>query len=562
MKLRSFFLTLAAGCLLLLLIAAGSLYWILAQSPLNLLQEGITKEPAAAIFIPRQAPVMISMLVNPDRLEAFRQLSAPPGKRRRSRWELNQLKKSLLANTELKYQKDIQPWLGDEITLAVNSLDFDHNPENGVKPGYLLAVTTKDAQLAREFLQLSFSQQAIAGTSDLVFEQYKGINLIYQRPLIPEADHTIVASAVVGDFVLFANHPKVLRDAINNVQVPNLNLKNSPSYQGALKTILEPNIGITFVNLPALSAWIANSSVSESPEIEQMLTIALSLKRQGLVAQTALIGVAGEESQAPALSEPVEALKYVPAETILTAAGTNLNQFWTQIATGLEQDSPLQQLLNQALSRVQEPLNITLSEDIFSWVTGEYSLSLVPNPQGGEPDWVFVAEKTPDANSDEAIEHLDNLAKEQGLSVGNLPLLDTNITAWTKLVTTSGMGKEESLARLDAEVKGVHTSVGKYEIFTTSIEAMAHALQEGENSLVESEKFQQAIAALPPENDGYFYIDWNQSEPIVEQKLPLIRFVELAGEPLFNNLRSLTLSSQGSENSIRRATVFFNLGAK
>ncbi|TRT47304.1 MAG: DUF3352 domain-containing protein, partial [Microcystis aeruginosa Ma_QC_C_20070703_M131] len=29
-----------------------------------------------------------------------------------------------------------------------------------------------------------------------------------------------------------------------------------------------------------------------------------------------------------------------------------------------------------------------------------------------------------------------------------------------------------------------------------------------------------------------------------------------------NNLRSLTISSQGSENSVRRGTIFFNLGVK
>ncbi|MGK7877203.1 MAG: DUF3352 domain-containing protein [Xenococcaceae cyanobacterium] len=564
MKLRSFFIALATGVLVLLLIAAGSLYWILAQSPLNLLRGRVTTAPTAAMFVPTQAPVMVSMLVNPDHLETFRQLTASVGERRRSQVELNQLKKSLLANTGLNYQKDIQPWLGDEITLAVTSLDFDRDWENGVQPGYLLAVTTKDSELAREFLQLYFSEQAIAGTSDLIFEQYKGINLIYQHPLEAELNSRIVASAVVGDFVLFANHPKVLRDAINNVQVADLNLKNSPSYKEALKTIREPRIGIAYVNLPALSAWIAKAPAPETPHIKQMLAVALSLRRQGLVAESALIGVAGEENQPPALSEPVGALEYVPAQSILTAAGTNLNQFWTQIATGLDPESPLQQLLNQALSGLQAPLGrLDLPQDIFSWVQGEYALSLMPNPETYQPDWVFVAQKATVANPKQAIEHLDNLAKEQGLSVGNLSLLDRTITAWTKLSAVSdGVDKGNGFVSLDAQVKGVHASAGKYEIFTSSIEAMAQALEGVETSLLESEKFQQAIAPLPAENDGYFYIDWSHCEPIFEQRLPLVRVFELAGQPLFNNLRSLTLSSQGSENGIRRATVFFNLGAK
>lgn len=561
MKLRSFFLILATVVVALLAIAGGSLYWILAQSPLPLVKGGVTNQPTAAIFVPKQAPVMVSLLVNPDRLESFAQLTAYPKNRRRSRGEIEQVERSLLANTGLDYQKEIRPWIGDEITLSVTSLDFDRDPANGVRPGYLLAVRTKDPELAREFLQLSYSEQAIAGTFDLVFEQYKGINLIYKRPLQPPLKTSFLASAVVGDFVLFANDPKVLRDAINNVQVADLNLKNSSYYQEALQTILEPRIGFVYANLPAVSAWIANAPAPETPEVRQILTVALSLKSQGLVAQTALTGVAGAENQAPALAAPVGALAYVPDDTILTAAGTNLKQFWTQIETGLEPDSPLQQIFNQALNLLQEPLGINLPQEIFDWVRGEYSLALVPHPNGGEPDWIFIAEKTPDANTDEAIAHLDALAKEQGYSVGNLPLLDKTVTAWTKLSTSSGKGLD-SLARLEATVSGVHTSVDKYEIFATSVEAMAKALRDVESSLGNSKKFQQAISALPTENDGYFYIDWNQSEPILDEKLPLVRVVELAVKPLFKNLRSLTISSQGSQNSIRRATIFFNLGVR
>jgi hypothetical protein len=558
-KSRNFFLILATVAAVSLSIAGGGLYWILAQSPLVLLKGGVTQEPTAALFVPKQAPAMVSLLVNPDRIESFAQLTAYPKNRRRSRQEIEQVETSLLANTGLDYQKEIRPWLGDEITLAVSSLDFDRDRANGVRPGYLLAVKTKDPELSREFLQLSYSQQAIAGTFDLVFEQYKGINLIYKRPLQPALKTSFLASAVVGDFVLFANDPKVLRDAINNVQVADLNLKNSPYYQEALQNINEPSIGVVYANLPAVSAWIANAPVPETPEVRQMLAVALSLKSQGLVAQTALIGVAGEENQAPALAAPVGALTYVPDDSILTAAGENLKQFWTQIETGLDRDSPLQQVLNRAINSLEEPLGVELPQDIFSWVVGEYSLALAPHPDEGEPDWIFVAEKT--ADSENAIAHLDELAKEQGYSVGNLPLQDKTVTAWTKLSTSSDT-RAGNLARLEAIVRGVHTSVGKYEIFTTSVEAMSKALQGAELSLSSSNKFQQAISALPKENDGYFYIDWNQSEPLLETKLPLVRVVELAVKPLFQNLRSLTVTSQGSQNTIRRATVFFNLGVR
>ncbi|PSP09674.1 MAG: hypothetical protein BRC50_16995 [Cyanobacteria bacterium SW_11_48_12] len=391
MKLRSFFFALAAVSLVLLLISVGSLYWLLSQSPLTLRGGGITAHPTAAMFVPKQAPLMGSILVNPDRMEAYRQLRANPGERRRSRRELQRLKKSLLNNTGLDYRQDIQPWLGQEITLAVTSLDFDRNQENGAQPGYLLAATAQDAELAREFLQSYFSQQAATGTSDLVFEQYKGVNLIYRHSLTSCGEKKpcppSISSAVVGNFVLFANHPKVLRDAINNVQVPDLNLQHSSSYQQTRQTIEQPRIGEAFVNIPAVTAWLADEPASEIPE--QRLTLALSLDPQGLRSETALLGVEGDESnRKPALSEPVEALQYTPASSILTAAGVNLNQVWTKISAGLEGDHSLARLLQQSRRNFQNRFGIDLPEEIFSWVEGEYALSLLPSR-----DWVFVAEK-------------------------------------------------------------------------------------------------------------------------------------------------------------------------
>jgi hypothetical protein len=555
-KLRPFFLTLILSVILLLSLAGSSLYWILKPSPLNLFAGGVTKEPTAAVFLPKQAPVMVSLLTNPDRLDALARFIASPQNRRRSHRELLTIEKTLLAKTGLDYQTQIQPWLGEEITLAVTSLDYDHNPNNGVKPGYLLAVSTKDQQLAKEFLQASYSTEAIAGTSDLIFESYKGVNLISQQNPTLTKNPPLSATAIVGNMVLFANDSLVLKESINNVQVPDLNLKNAAGYQKALQTIVAPRIGVVYTNFPALSAWLANLPIPELPEITQTLTIAFSIKSEGLVAETALIGVSGESDRSPVLSEPVQAFSYLPANTILTATGTNLNQLWQQIETGLDQDSPLQQLLNRSLSYLQEPLALNLSKDVFPWVQGEFSLGLVPNSEGGEPDWIFVAQKSADVAMDEVLEKFDQLAEDGGYTVGNLPLLDTNVTVWTKLKAAFKNNQNS----LEAEVSGVHGNIGDYVIFSTSVEAISQALDSNYPKLVETEEFQHVIEGLYPENDGYFYLNWQESEPILTQKLPIARVVEFGVKPLLRNIHSFTLSSQGSDHGIRRATIFFNVG--
>jgi hypothetical protein len=554
MKRRNFFLSLTLGVIAILAIAIVNLINILAKSPLKLLQGGITEEPTAAMFVSRQAPIMLSLQVNPDRLEAFTDLATPISQRKKSHGEYQEIKDSILSNTQINYARDIQPWLGEEATLAVTSLDFDRNYQNGVQPGYLCAISTKNKNLAKEFLQASFSQQAIVGELELEFENYKGVNLIYQNPLTPNQKSTL-ASAIVGNFILFANHPKVLKEAINNVQASDLSLQQSSDYQNALKTITNPRIGIAFINLPSLSAWIGKKPLPETPEIQQMLTLALALKSEGLVAQTALIGVSGETEQKPSLNAPVEALRYIPSNSILTAAGKDLNHLWEQIQTGLEPESPLQQLVQQTVNKLQQPFGINIPKQIFTWVDQEYSFAVVNHAKNQQLDWIFVIEKD---GKETYIEQLDQIAQAKGLSVGQFPILNTKIIAWTELTTASN---NDNYTQLDAKVYGVHTNVGKYEIFASSIESLAQALKGDENSLLISQKFQNAITALPLNNDGYFYLDWTNIKPLT-QKFPLIRVIEFIGHPLLENLQSLTLSSQGSENGIRRGTVFFNFTLK
>jgi hypothetical protein len=628
MKLRSFFYILTSIVLALLLVAAVGFYWLVSQSPLSLLKGSQETTPGAAIFIPKQAPAMVSLLVNPDRLADFRLVAVRPGERRQARAELNQLKQSLLANTGLDYEQDIKPWLGRELTWAVTSLDIDRDSANGKQPGYLLAIATQNPERSREFLQLFWQKRAIAG-ADLVFEQYKGVKIIHgnligevedQKSGVktqnakPKAQNAkrktqnaklsppaplpspALSSAAVGDrFILFANHPKVLRDAINNVQAPDLSLNNASAYNQSLQTLTEPRVGLTFVNLPGLANWLKDSPPQPETELAksdgtpatgetvapspyQTLAVAIKLDRWGLLADTALIAKEGKRPPVSAsLSQPVAALQYIPASSSLSASGVNLDRVWTGLAQDLKSYETVSKLVNQPLVALQKQWNIDLPKDVFSWVKGEYALGLMPEPVGrvgsGErgqekqpnstllspyalsSDWIFVAQRD-SAAAKQGIERLDAIAQKQGLSVGPVKLDNQTISTWTQL--TTGTDKKDALA-LQAKVRGVHATIGNYEIFTTSIAAIDRALKAVEKSLIKGDRFQQAIDPLLQPNNGYLYLDWATSQPFLEQQFPLLKVAELAGKPLFNHLQSLTVSGYGSQSGVQRGGVFIKL---
>ena len=573
MKLRSFFYLLATIATGLFLTGTIAFLWLFAQSPLGLLN-GSRDEPSAAMFISKQAPVMASLMVNPDRLTALRQIVVKPGKRKQARAELDQFKQGLIGATGLDYQRDLQPWLGDEITLAVTTLDIDRDSENGQQPGYLMALTTKDPQRSREFLQVFWQKQAIAGTN-LIFEPYKGTKLIYGSELKDSQTRKpnsplLLASAVIGDrFVLFANSPKVLRDAINTVQAEELGLENSTNYQSAIANLTQGRIGMVFLNLPQLAALTGEESVAvtNSEEVSaayQGLAIALGLDRQGLTAETALLAPAVDIASTPSTSKSVGALKYIPASSPLSASGVDLDRAWANLSQGVSGYRSVADLVNRPVEALNDRWKLDLPQDIFSWVKGDYALGLVPRPEGTQEktvsDWVFVADKSTDQTAQSAIEHLDDIAKAQGISIGSLQLSDQTVNVWTRLLVAGDAEKRsQKTVDVQAQVAGVHASVGNYEIFTTSVEAMDDVLKATKNPISQTKGFEQAIAPLSTPNNGYLYLDWQTAQPILESRFPVLKVLEFAGQPFFDHLRSFTISSYGSRSGVQRGGAFLKL---
>ncbi|MCU0552271.1 MAG: DUF3352 domain-containing protein [Leptolyngbya sp. Prado105] len=533
MKFRSFQKLVLAIAGVLLLIGVTSFAWIFGQSPLGLFKGSALNAPTAAMFVPKQAPIMASLLVNPDRLETLRQLSVKPGERSATRAEFEQFKQGILGSSDLNYKRDVQPWLGNEVTAAITTLDIDRDESNGKEAGYLLALATKDTERSREFLQLFWQKRAIAGT-ELVFDAYQGTKIIYGK-IESESVPITVASAVVGNqYVLFANSPKVLRDAINNVQASDLNLQNSSQYQKTLASLNSGRVGVVFANLPEL----AKLKRKEAPTASTA-AISLSLDRKGLVAETAIV----REGSASKLSDKaVAALNHVPAIASIAAAGIDLNQLWS----GLSSESSVAKFVNPAIDRLNQRWNLDLPKDIFTWVNGEYALAFI-----SESEWVFVAEKTEGAEA--AIAHLDELAKAQKISAGTIEISNQPVSVWTKFSPIGAANK------IEAEVVGVHTAIGKYEIFATSVDAMNAVLNAKKETLANRKEFASAIAGLQKTNNGYLYLDWNTAQPILEQQLPILKIAELAGGSIFEHLKSIVITNYGNRSGVQRGGIFVQL---
>lgn len=573
MKTRSFVSILVSIVLVLLLAGGAGAYWLVSRNPLLLMQGVEQANPNASIFLSRQSPLAVSLLVHPDRLGAFGLAITPPSQRKRVQAQWRHFRQTFFADSQIDYRRDIQPWLGNELTFAVTTTDIDRDALNGEQPGYLLAAAVRDSEQANQAIQAYWQRQATEGM-DLVFEPFAGINLVYGNIAPPpsrvqsDSRFSSLTTAVVGDrFVLFANHPKVLRDAINNLQVPELSLSQSEAYQQALQRLTTPHIGLAFVHLPQLAVWFGEAEQNpkaslDSPTFDSLL-MALQLDDQGIIANTQLLTAPDQtiEPTQPTLTQPVQALRYIPAISPLVAVGHDLQQDWTHVEAGLAGYHSLQTLLHKPLRSLAQQWSVDI-EEIMGWMQDDYALGLLPRSDVAQPDWVFVAKQTPELS--DRLTQLDQQSQEQGISTGRFTIANYPVTAWTKLSTRRSPGRinQREVMTVQAEVQGVHASVEEYEIFATSLDAIAQALEATQNSLLSTDRFQQEIAALPSPNNGYLFVDWMALRKAIGSSSPDLldlkaRFAFL--KPVMDEVRTLTLSSEGSSTNAARGTIFLRL---
>ena len=539
---------LVAGIITLLLIAVAGFYSFSGKNPVSLVIQ--KSQPNAAIFVSKASPAMVSLLVNPDALQTIEPKGA-----------FSQLKNRLLAKSNIDYQNDIKPWLSDEITLAVTTIDIDRDPDNGLQTGYLMAIATAKPQKSREFLELLFSNRAFSG-ANLEVERYKGVKVIHDHPeyLSQSKIQNSLAGAVVNNFVLLANHPQVIKAAINNLQAPDLNLISSLEYQKSTQQIPKNAVAVTFLNLPLVAKW-QGLELAESTYNSQIFSLVLN--SQGLLAESTFLTSSELVTSSLALSQPVAALQYIPESTTLAIAGTNfsnlgnsnLAKLWQQgTATIYGNSEDGNSRLLKPLVDIQKSLGLNFNQDIFNWAKGEYAIALLHNSENLTPHWLFIVEKTPELAS--GIAHLDHIAREVGLNVSSLTLDEQKVSAWTQVTATS---ENNTSINVDTKIKGVHTTLDNYEVFSSDLKTLKAALSKNQKSLLENPQFQHGMAVIPQPNQGYIYLDWENSQDILKRQLPLLKFVEVLGKPLFNNLKSLTVSSYSSEPGTLKGGVFLQL---
>ena len=553
------------------MVGVAGFWGLTAQNPKSLITQGGQSQPLAAQFVPRQSPVMVSLLARPDRLWQLRQLLTPASHRAAARQEWQSLQQSLEDLVGWDYEADVRPWLDEEATFAVTAADLDRNRDNGLQPGYLVVLSCRDPDAARAALHLLWQQRAAQGRQ-LVFETAAGVPLISDQalPSVPasrwssSSDFTLetLATALVGDrYVLMANDAQVLRQALTTFRAPDVSLARTPDYREAIATLPANRVGWVYANVPSLLTWLgigdrdSQSPIQPAGQRTNRIFISWQALAEGVRGNVAIAPAPGSPTAeagttaASASSAPATLLALLPENTLFTTTGPNLSQRLQTLSTNIGGYSFAQSAVRLAFESLSlDPL--LAGGDLASHWQGDYALGLLP---GSRPDWVLI---TPSPAAD--LTAVDAAAAAQGLTVSRIPYQGQSITAWTRLALNRA-SPAASLG-LTTQVVAVHAPVQGYEVLATSLAALQQiGPQSSAAPLTDQPAFAQLVEQFAPLGDNLIYLDWPTIAPSLTQRFPWLRALEVAGQPFTAHIGPVLVSSTSASSALPTGAIAIKL---
>ena len=363
------------------LIAGGSLaFWAITRS--NFAPGTL---PIGSNVIPDDALMVVSTATEPGQ---WKQLRAFGTQKSQAFLDQNiaQVRDRFLFDNGLDYERDIQPWVGSEVSFALLSPQGETQPPATgapVRPANpqpaLLVLPIQDSAKAKEILGKS------QGAQQWTKRVYKDVEI--QEGQIGKANKTLAIAALDGKLVVVANSPRAIEQAIETYKGSNA-IAALPGYSAALGQIQTgPSFSTIYLNLPAM-AQQGGRSVRPNPKKDMPIqgwAMTTTLQNEGIQMKSVLWLNPDSQTKFSTDNNAKTMATRLPADSVMTLAGGSFKQFWTDYSRDYA-TNPIK-LLDPASFKqeIRGAIGMDLEQDFANWMDGEFSLALLPVPSGSSP---------------------------------------------------------------------------------------------------------------------------------------------------------------------------------
>ncbi len=459
--------------------------------------------PPGSRLIPQTALATLSVSTDPQQWQQLQQTGTPETKAAIAQQIQNLQQEFLIANG-FDYQRDIQPWIGSEATIAYLPLTPANTPE-ATTPEQSKTPEINDTLIlvmpvSQPLFTSQIEKQIESGVGNLQGRTYQGVKIQES----PKDSKKPISVTVLDNSVVVTNNPRSMEQVVEAYQDKRA-IANLPGYSQALgKLNAGQPAGRLYLNLPAISTMMATDSAKAvstqpAPPQQQYQGIAtnINLETQGLRLQ----GISWLRPDSKQRFQPKNDAKIMPqrlpADTFLMFSGSSLQQFWADYIDG--QGNPLLPISTEAVrSGLKSFTSLDLDTDILDWMKGEFTVALVPSAANVtsrlKAGVVVMVQASDRPKAEKTLKRLDEIAANNyQFQVESNQLNGQPVTNWVSPL----VGLNISHGWLD----------GNVAFLTFGAPIAPGIVPQPREALASSTQFQRSLPGMNQPHNGKFFIN-------------------------------------------------------
>ncbi|MEO1179893.1 MAG: DUF3352 domain-containing protein, partial [Cyanobacteria bacterium J06636_28] len=489
------------------------------------------KLPMGMELVPSNALMALTLTTDENQWTRLRQLGTPESQKSLDRLLVAWRDRIISANG-YRFKSDIQPWLGDQVTLAF----LPKSDDGGEAAELVLVMPIADLSKAQEIL--SEPQDGITW----VGRDYKGIGI----QSIKTAKGETYESAVLGSqWLVLASGAKGIEAVIDSFE-GDASMLNNDAYRQAFSHLkMSSAVAQLYINAPVAAEVLASSDTL--PGINGLVAAANFLPNGLDIEASTWLGPEDQPVYRDMVNAPAMAPQRLPDSTVLMASTSSIGPLWQALKDADQLNALLPVSADSLAKGLRAQTGLDIDNDVLPWLAGETALGLLPPavvtesavPMG---QLALVADVA-DRDAAEATWEQLNEALVSRFRFDVEPL-QINSQPISKLVSLyGGIAMGHGWLEQNVTFFGMGTEV---------LDAIA---PRPSKSLKANRAFQTLLDISPSENSGYFFVDVDRLNEL-EGTLP---FPTLPDGFLFSTVKSIGITTSVQDERSLSYDIFVEL---
>jgi hypothetical protein len=272
-------------------------------------------------------------------------------------------------------KSEVFPWLGPEVALGVTDI--------GKEPKVLVLVGTTDKEASQRVFDKWLDYREKSLDAEPGEDSYLDIPIYNIES--PYGRGTGEHYALTDDYIVFSNSIELLKDTIDMMKSPGDSLADKDDFQTARHSVQDERVAFFYMDTDeiyqqaqsALGLPLGGLLAGLGTQMPETAAMSASFRDDGFQMDFVTHIPAGSEMMSG--SEQTRSARLLPSDTLALFNIGNFESFWEQVTNALKSQEGLLGQFEEGLSEFEESSGYNLERDIFSWMSGEITIALLPS---------------------------------------------------------------------------------------------------------------------------------------------------------------------------------------